>query len=220
MPAHQKWRKSIGAQVFGCKRLSEYWRSGGAWFRLAHEIRKVTVKAIGARETKAHIEEECVRHLIGNLTVAACAAIIALPAQAQTVTSHNISFELAKRIAEAAMTDCEARGGTVAVHVVDGSGNIVVSYRADHSRPHIYQVAYEKAFTAMSFQRSSGELEADLVNGNIARTQQADFPNMVLLGGGLPIVINDETVGGVGVAGLPGAQSEQCAQAGIDAVLN
>ena len=160
------------------------------------------------------------RHLIGYLTSAACAAIIAMPAGAQTVTSRNVSFSVAKQIADATLADCEARGGTVAVHVIDGSGSTVVSYRADHSRPHIYQVAYEKAFTAMSFQRSSGELAADLVNGNIARTQQADFPNMVLLGGGLPIVIDGETVGGVGVAGLPGAQSEQCAQAGIDAVLN
>lgn len=160
------------------------------------------------------------RNLIGNLTCAVCAAIIALPAAAQTVTSHNISFDVAKQIADATMADCEARGGTVAVHVIDGAGNTVVSYRADNSRPHIYQVAYEKAFTAMSFQRPSGELADDLVNGNIARTQQADFPNMVLLGGGLPIVIGDETVGGVGVAGLPGPQSEQCAQAGIDAVLN
>jgi len=161
-----------------------------------------------------------VRNLIGYLTCVTCAAIIAVPASAQTVTSRNISFGVAKQIADAAMADCEARGGTVAVHVIDGSGNTVVSYRADHSRPHIYQVAYEKAFTAMSFQRSSGELEEDLVNGNIVRTQQADFPNMVLLGGGLPIVIDDETVGGVGVAGLPGALSEQCAQAGLDAVLN
>ena len=160
------------------------------------------------------------RHLIGYLTSAAYAAIIAMPAGAQTVTSHNISFDVAKQIADVAMADCSARGGTVAVHVVDGSGNTVVSYRADHSRPHIYQVAYEKAFTAMSFQRSSGELEDDLVSGNVVRTQQGDFPNIVLLGGGLPIVINGETVGGVGVAGLPGAQSEQCAQAGIDAALN
>lgn len=160
------------------------------------------------------------RHLNRYLACAACAAIIAMPAGAQTVTSHNISFDIAKQIADATMSDCTARGGTIAVHVIDGSGNTVVSYRADHSRPHIYQVAYEKAFTAMSFQRPSGELAADLANGNVGRTQQADFPNMVLLGGGLPIVINDQTVGGVGVAGLPGAQSEACAQAGLDAVLN
>ena len=95
-----------------------------------------------------------------------------------------------------------------------------ISSRSDGSRPHIYEVAYEKAYTAMSFQRPSGQLADDLANGNIGRTQQADFPNTVLLAGGLPIVINDETVGGVGVAGLPGPQSEQCAQAGIDAVLN
>lgn len=169
---------------------------------------------------KATLKEECVRNFIRHLTCTACAAIIAIPAAAQTVTSHNISFDVAKQIADAAIADCEARGGTVAVHIVDGSGNTVVSYRADGSRPHIYEVAYEKAYTAMSFQRPSGQMADDLANGNIGRTQQADFPNTVLLAGGLPIVINDETVGGVGVAGLPGPQSEQCAQAGIDAVLN
>jgi uncharacterized protein GlcG (DUF336 family) len=160
------------------------------------------------------------RNFIRHLTCTACAAIIAIPAAAQTVTSHNISFEIAKQIADAAYVDCQARGGTVAIHIIDGSGNTVVSYRADGSRPHIYEVAYEKAFTAMSFQRPSSQLADDLASGNIGRTQQADFPNMVLLGGGLPIMVNDETVGGVGVAGLPGAQSELCAQAGIDAVLN
>lgn len=160
------------------------------------------------------------QNLFRYLTGAACAALLAIPATAQTVTRHDISFDTAKQIADAAMADCAARGATVAVHVVDSSGNIILSYRADGSRPHIFQVAFEKAYTAMSFQRPTQDMSEEYAEGNPNRVQQADFPNTVFLGGGLPIIIDGETVGGVGVAGTLGPISAQCAQAGLDAVAD
>ena len=155
------------------------------------------------------------RHI---LSAAALSALIALPAAAQTVTSRNISYDVAKQIAEAAMENCTARGAAVAVHVVDATGQTVVALRADGARPHVFQNSFEKAYTAMAFERPSSEMERDLEAGDMGRTQQADFPNMVLLAGGLPIRVDDEVVGGVGISGTQGPVTEECAQAGIDSV--
>lgn len=159
-------------------------------------------------------------YLARTLASAACAALLSIPAAAQTVARNDVSFDIAKRIADAAMADCAARGATVAVHVVDSSGDIIISYRADGSRPHIFEVAFEKAYTAMSFERSTQGMSEEYAEGNPNRVQQADFTNTLFLGGGLPINIDGKTVGGIGVAGTAGPVSEECAQAGIDAVLN
>jgi hypothetical protein len=77
-----------------------------------------------------------------------------------------------------------------------------------------------KAYTAANFGRSTQELSTAIAeNPALEGLRQID-PQVLILGGGLPIVVNDTVIGGIGVGGAPaGNLDEVCAQAGINALL-
>jgi uncharacterized protein GlcG (DUF336 family) len=91
--------------------------------------------------------------------------------------------------------------------------------RADGAGPHTVDSSRKKAYTAASLRRSTTEL-AELINKVPTLQALRDMNDQVLvLGGGLPIEIGGEVVGGIGVGGAPGAHlDDACAQAGLDAI--
>ena len=91
--------------------------------------------------------------------------------------------------------------------------------RADGAGPHTVESSRKKAYTAASLRRPTTEL-AELINKVPTLQALRDMNDQVLiLGGGLPIEIGGEVVGGIGVGGAPGAHlDDACAQAGLDAI--
>lgn len=131
-----------------------------------------------------------------------------------------LPLALAMQAASAAVAQCEADGYRVSVAVVDRGGVLKVLLRADGTGPHTVSSSTRKAYTAASLGRSTAEL-AKTVAGNpeVEGLRNMD-PQILILAGGLPIVVNETVVGGIGVGGAPGGNlDEACAQAGIDAML-
>lgn len=94
-----------------------------------------------------------------------------------------------------------------------------VLVRDDGAGPHTTDSSTKKAYTSASLRRSTNEL-AKLINQvpNIEGLRDMN-ENILILGGGLPIIIAGDIVGGIGVGGAPGAHlDEACAQAGLDAL--
>jgi len=91
--------------------------------------------------------------------------------------------------------------------------------RADGAGPHTVDSSRKKAYTAASLRRPTTEL-ADLINKVPSLQALREMnENVLMLGGGLPIEIGGEVVGGIGVGGAPGAHlDDACAQAGLDAI--
>jgi uncharacterized protein GlcG (DUF336 family) len=155
-----------------------------------------------------------------NTTRLAAQETTAVPAQGggtAVTTSRQLSANAAMRAAEAALAQCTEDGNRVSVAVVDRSGLERATLRGDGSGPHTYESAVQKAFTAASFATPTSELQQ--------RTQEPqasalrDIPDVLMLGGGLPVQVGNETVAGIGVAGAPGGDlDEACARAGIDAI--
>jgi uncharacterized protein GlcG (DUF336 family) len=137
--------------------------------------------------------------------------------------SRSLSVEYADQVAWAALKDCRQRGYSVAVAVVDRGGNLQALLRDKLAGPHTVETAIRKAWTANSFRQSTADLAAMLQEGRIPNQVQNN-PGALLVGGGLQIVTQGETVGGIGVSGAPPGKSERdsidgaCAQAGIDAI--
>ena len=76
-------------------------------------------------------------------------------------------------------------------------------------------ISERKAFTAANFNAATSAL-GDRANAPIGRA-----PGLLMAAGGLPIEVGGALVGAVGVSGAPsGITDEECAQAGIDAVLD
>ena len=82
-------------------------------------------------------------------------AALALPAQAQLLTHRDLSYPIARTIAEAAIESCGAKSYQVSAVVVDRAGEVMVAMRADGAGPHTMENARRKAYTALSFRTST-----------------------------------------------------------------
>ena len=151
-----------------------------------------------------------------RLAFAALACVIAAPASAQLIQRKDLSYAMAKTIAENALADCKARGYAVSVVVVDRGGDTMIAAKDDDARPHALEAARRKAYTARTFAVTTTEFGKE-IPARPSRTAQTLLPTITSLDGGVPIKLGNEVIGGVGVAGSPG-KDEQCASAGLEKV--
>lgn len=134
-------------------------------------------------------------------------------------TQAYLPLDMAQKAANAALEQCIEDGYRVSVAVTDSSGVPVVILRDDGTGPHTIDSSSRKAYTAASLGRSTQEL-ANLIAEMPQIQGLRDMNEQILiLGGGLPVRMGDELVGGIGVGGAPGGDlDEACAQAGIDSL--
>jgi uncharacterized protein GlcG (DUF336 family) len=152
------------------------------------------------------------------------AAFIALmpytvPAADDLPKEAVLPMSMAGKAIQASLDACKKDGYRVSVSVVDRAGVLRAMTRADGAGPHTIDSSRKKAYTAASLRRPTTEL-AELINQVPTLQALREMNNDVLfLGGGLPIEIGGEIVGGIGVGGAPGAHlDDACAQAGLDAI--
>ena len=151
-------------------------------------------------------------------TAAMLAALFMVPfsGNAQVLMQKDVSLRMALTIAEAALAQC---GVNTSVAVVDRAGRLRVFLQGDGASPHNLELARRKAYTARTFKRPSAEWAKATETANAGQRMLAD---VIPLGGGMPIKIGDDTIGGVGLSGAPmgQAQEEACARAGIAKVAD
>ncbi|MEH6651206.1 MAG: heme-binding protein [Motiliproteus sp.] len=131
-----------------------------------------------------------------------------------------LNLDTAQQLANAAMAKCSADGYSVSVSVVDASGLTRVQLRADNAGPHTLESSRKKAFTSASMGRPTADFAKMIAEKPFLAGLRDMDPNLLLLGGGLPIKSDGKKVGGIGVGGAPGGHLDSaCAQAAIDKVL-
>lgn len=157
--------------------------------------------------------------------VSALAALLAGTTAARPVLAEELPKEsvlplgVANKAIHAALESCKKDGYRVSVSVVDRAGVLRAMERADGAASHTVDSSRKKAYTAASMRRPTTEL-ADLTMKVPTLQALRDINgDMLILGGGLPIEISGEVVGGIGVGGAPGAHlDDACAQGGLDAI--
>jgi len=155
--------------------------------------------------------------LVRRFSLAAVVCTLAMPAGAALIMHKDLSYDIAKTIAENAIAACNAKGyGTSAV-VVDRDGETLVAMRADRASPHTMENARRKAYTAMTFKQPTADYAKKLNDGNPVVRQQVTLPNVIAIPGGQPIKVGDEVIGGIGVSGSPGVDDD-CVNAALDKV--
>src|SRR5262252_1147135 len=134
-------------------------------------------------------------------------------AQAPQV-EKNVSMKMALMIIEGALEQCTKDGYKVSVVVVDKAGNVAASVRGDGTNPHTIEFGRLKAYTART--RGQTSLEFKNLTDKPENAFLKQIPNVVAVGGGVPIKVGNEVVGAVGVSGAPGGEKDEaCANAGI-----
>jgi len=135
------------------------------------------------------------------------------------VTQRNLSLGMAKTIAEAALTECKAKGFHTAVAVVDRAGQILVILRDEQATAQVAEMARRKAYTARMFRTTTMEFQKR-TGSDPGIAAQRDIADILALAGGAPIKIGDDTIGGVGSAGSNLEADDACAKAGIAKVAD
>lgn len=130
-----------------------------------------------------------------------------------------LPLAVADKAIQAALEACKKDGYRVSVSIVDRGGVLRAMGRADGAGSHTVDSSRKKAYTAASVRRTTSEL-ADLITKVPTLQALRDMNSEILiLGGGLPIEIGGDVVGGIGVGGAPGAHlDDACAQQALDAI--
>jgi uncharacterized protein GlcG (DUF336 family) len=146
-------------------------------------------------------------------------SLIAAAANAQGVrTEKTLSLDLANQIASATVAACGAGGYAVTATVVDRAGTVRAVQRADNAGPHTLTASFDKAFTSASARNATLAMMGT-AQKNPAAANLVHIPGFLLLGGGVPVKVGNDTIGAVGVGGAPaGHLDEQCAMAALDKV--
>lgn len=130
-----------------------------------------------------------------------------------------LPLALATKAAAAAVEKCTKDGYKVTAAVVDKAGVLRAQLRGDGAGPHTIDSSRRKAYTAGSMGRATSELAEMVAKAPHLHSLGKMNEQILILGGGLPIQIGNDVVGGIGVGGAPGTQfDDACAQAGLDAI--
>ncbi|HBE81662.1 MAG TPA: hypothetical protein DDW24_02650 [Blastocatellia bacterium] len=150
---------------------------------------------------------------INTLILAITFGICAVATSAQTLSKKSITLEGARTVisgAKAFAKAANAPGGVIAV--VDDGGNLVALERLDGTFTAGANISVGKAKTAVMFKRPTKFFEDIIKNG---RTSMVALPDFTPLQGGVPITVDGQIIGGVGVSGAASAQQdEELAMAG------
>jgi glc operon protein GlcG len=130
-------------------------------------------------------------------------------------TKSVLSQTEVTQIHAAARKEAQANGWAVSIAVTDDGGHLLGFERLDGCAPIGAYIAIEKARTSALGRRESKGYE-EMVNGG--RTAFVTAPLLTSLEGGVPVIVNGETIGAVGVSGVKADQDAQVAKAGVAAV--
>lgn len=138
------------------------------------------------------------------------------------VTTHEMSLDMAEKIARAGIEKCRQLGYHTTMVVVDSSGTMKAFLRDDQTGPHTINLAQDKAYTALTLaNRFATSLNFSKARGGTLGTAMPNVRGLTTVGGGVPIKYHGETIGAVASSGAVGADKDEiCSQAGIDAVAD
>ena len=152
----------------------------------------------------------CVLSLSVLMTVSPAADASAMQA---TRDIKVISSAGARAMADACIAWVEQNKQIVAMAILDWGGNLIESHAMEGAAANAIDTALLKAKSALRWRRATSETNKIVRSGeNLAPTFMNDFPQP----GALPVMVNGQIVGAMGVSGPDG---EKCAQAAIDAVF-
>jgi uncharacterized protein GlcG (DUF336 family) len=141
----------------------------------------------------------------------------------RTLNKMVINADTARAIVDACVTwqKQQPGGATIAIFVIDPNGNIIDAHQMDGVLPIGSETGLMKAKTAL-YARSSSAAVAQRFNnvdGRLIRLNLGEKQGLAyyFVGGGLPIVVEDQLIGAVGVGG--GNADEQCAYQAMEKVL-
>jgi glc operon protein GlcG len=129
----------------------------------------------------------------------------------------NITLAQAKKVLAAAEAEAVKQNFPMAIAIVDTGDNLVAYAKLDHTQNASVTISQGKARTAVNFKRPTKALQDAVAGGGVGlRTLTLD--GVVAAEGGVPIIVNGQVIGAIGVSGMTSEQDGLVAAAGIAAL--
>lgn len=128
-----------------------------------------------------------------------------------------VSLATAQRVAAAAQAEARRNGWPMVIAVMDSGANLVVLHKMDHAQTGSIPIAQAKAESAVRFKRPTKVFEEALTQGGINLRLLATH-RASPLEGGVPLVVDGQLVGAIGVSGMQSTQDAQVAAEGVKAL--
>src|SRR6202051_3545137 len=139
---------------------------------------------------------------------------------ANVVKKYSISYELAQKMVDAAVAKAKELGVRENVVILDDGGNLKAFGRMDGASIPTIEIAQNKAYTAL-FGVSTQDFFNFIKDDPSLLAGIPALPRVAAWGGGVPIKVNGEIVGAIGVSGAPKVQNDvDCARAALALVAD
>ena len=132
----------------------------------------------------------------------------------KTYSKKTVTYELAAKMVEAAVARAKELGCKQNVAVVDEGGNLKAFGRMDGAPLLGIEGCQRKAYTAL-FGFGTADFYNAIKGDQSLVVGLSHFSRATVVGGGLPITVDGEVIGGIGVGGGTVEQDIGCAQAGL-----
>jgi uncharacterized protein GlcG (DUF336 family) len=134
------------------------------------------------------------------------------------VNEPQIHWRAAAEAVAAAVEEAAEQGIKINAAVVDRGGNLLAFQRMNGAFLHSIGIAIDKAYTSAGFGFPTGQWMDVIRDVPQMREGIVHRDRLVIFGGGLPIVKDDQVIGAIGVSGGSETQDEICAKAGLKAI--
>jgi glc operon protein GlcG len=128
-----------------------------------------------------------------------------------------ITLKQAKDVVSGAEAEAQKNNWPVVIAIVDTGGNLIMLQRLDNAQFGSVEVARQKAWSAAAFRRPTKVFQDAIASGG-ANLRLLSLPGASPLEGGLPLVVDGQIIGAIGVSGVMSEQDAQIAQAGVDSL--
>ncbi|MGD9859368.1 MAG: heme-binding protein [Marinobacterium sp.] len=132
-----------------------------------------------------------------------------------TVNRATLDYRAALKAVAAAAEQAEALGVNVSIALVGRSGQPLAQLSLNDAPPQTSLLALRKARTSAGFKVPSNFFRDNNSDDVHLLAALDTHPDLLMLGGGLPIILNGECVGAVGVSGASQAEDIACAEAAL-----
>ena len=164
--------------------------------------------------------------------VAATALLISGASEARSeqglIVHKALSLDMAMAMTQGSLAKCRELRYKCAVTVLDASGRTIIALQDDGANLHRFDVARKKAYTALVYRRPSKEVVEGWSKKTAGPVPLAEgtmpsppIEGTIAMGGGIPIVVDQETIGAIAVSGGPNWDADEaCSKAGLAKVAD
>lgn len=129
------------------------------------------------------------------------------------ISRRQLSLDLAVALLARVREEAGARDLSLAVAIVDPSGDVLASQRMDGAALGAMRLAAGKAYTAVSWATPSGDFGRSTQPGGDDWGWNTTDPRVVVYAGGIPLLVDGELVGAIGASGGTATEDEECVTA-------